>query len=142
MVMGVARTKLHPVTHIYGSVMLTQFLGSLIPNFILVGHFINLNSQNNFLWLWPDLLGTWIPRAKILPDWSLINFFFFSFFLKQKLLPVGVAMTKLHPLPCPHVFNNTHLGSRRVYTEFQPFWSKCLAVIPRHKHIYKPKYIY
>ena len=57
-------------------------------------------------------LGTWRPHAKILPDWSLINFF------KPKLLPVGVAMTKLHPLPCPHVFNNAHLGSRRVVIVF------------------------
>ena len=50
-------------------------------------------------------------------DWSLINF------LKPKLLPVGVAMTKLHSLPCPHVFNNAHPVSRRVYTKFWPFWS-------------------
>ena len=67
------------------SVMLTQFLGSLIQNFILDGSFIS------FEWLkqlpvamamarpHPYLvnyayLGTWRPHAKILPDWSLLNF--------------------------------------------------------------------
>ena len=70
----------------------------------------------------------------MLPDWSLIKF------LKLKLLPVGVIMTKLHPLPCPQVFNNAHPGSGRAYAEFWPFWSKCLARKPSHKH-YKPKYI-
>ena len=54
-------------------------------------------------------------------------------------MSVGVAITNLHPLPCPHVFNNAHLGSWRVHAEFQPFWSRWLAVMPTHT--YEPKYI-
>ena len=81
-------------------------------------------------------LGTWRPYAKSAPDWSLINFF-----KAKKLLPVGMAMTKLQPLPCPHMFNDAYLGSRRVYTEFRPFRSECLAVMPRHKHFQTKIYI-
>ena len=72
--------------------------------------------------------GTWRLHTKFGPDWSSINFF------HSKWLPVDVAMAKLHPLPCPHVSNNAHLGSWRA-RQIQQFLSKCLAVMPRHTYI-------
>ena len=107
------------------SVMLTQFLGSLIPNFILDGSFISFE--------WLKQLPVAMAMARPHPIWLIMltlvlgdhtpKFCLIGLCLifKARLLPVGVAMTKLHPLPCPHVFNNAHLGSRKVYTKFQLF---------------------
>ena len=36
---------------------------------------------------------------------------------QPKLLPVGTAMAKPHPLPWLHVFNNAHSGSCRVHAK-------------------------
>ena len=110
--MGVARTKLHPVTH---------------THMISYSHTVSWKSHSKFYCGWsfhsfeqpkqlpvavamarphPYLVNNAFlyasrPNAKIFPDWSLINFF-----KAKKKFPVGVAMTKLHPLPCPGAFNN------------------------------------
>ena len=64
-------------------------------------------------WLRPDHTHIWLMvlslelrlHAKSFADWSMNKIF------QRKLLPVGVAMTNSHPLPCSHVFNNARPGS-------------------------------
>ena len=50
-------------------------------------------------------------------------------------LTVGVAMTKLHLLPNPHVVINAHPVTWRSHDKFRPFWSKGLAVMARHTNL-------
>ena len=40
------------------------------------------------------------------------------------------------------MFNNAHSGSWTVFAEFQPFWFKCLAMMPRHTYILMNQKIY
>ena len=46
-----------------------------------------------------------------------------DWFLSVKATCVGVAMTKLQPLPLSHLVNNAHQSTWRSHAKFQPDWS-------------------
>ena len=67
----------------------------------------------------------WKAHAKFQPGWS------FDWLLIEKQLPVGVAMTKPHPLSHPHVLNNANPVPCKPHAKFVPGLSFILLLIAK-----------